>query len=65
MIVTCLELCNKDPAYWENPKEFYPEHFIDKDGKLDRKKDAFVPFSAGNYKSEKVPQSFKFFQTLL
>ena len=47
MILPCMELCHKDPAFWEKPEEFYPEHFLDKDGKLDSKKEAFMPFSTG------------------
>ena len=53
-IIPCLELCHKDPAFWEKPNEFYPERFIDKDGKLDGKKDYFVAFSVGNYKTNKI-----------
>ena len=32
--------------HWENPKEFRPERWIGKDGKI-IKKDAFLPFSTG------------------
>ncbi|XP_069087566.1 cytochrome P450 2D15-like [Pleurodeles waltl] len=36
----------KDESIWENPYQFYPEHFLDADGQL-IKRDAFMPFSAG------------------
>uniref|UniRef100_A0ACB8GF27 Cytochrome P450 2K6 n=1 Tax=Sphaerodactylus townsendi TaxID=933632 RepID=A0ACB8GF27_9SAUR len=35
-----------DESQWEKPFKFYPEHFLDSDGKFVRK-DAFLPFSAG------------------
>ncbi|KAM6464183.1 cytochrome P450 2K6-like isoform 1-T1 [Liasis olivaceus] len=35
-----------DESQWEKPHEFYPEHFLDSEGKF-VKKDAFLPFSAG------------------
>ncbi|KAJ1149061.1 hypothetical protein NDU88_001879 [Pleurodeles waltl] len=36
----------QDEAHFEKPKEFYPEHFLDSEGKF-VKKEAFLPFSAG------------------
>ncbi|KAL7989166.1 hypothetical protein Chor_005216 [Crotalus horridus] len=36
-----------DESQWEKPHDFYPEHFLDSEGKF-VKKDAFMPFSAGN-----------------
>ncbi|OCT83136.1 cytochrome P450 2D19 [Xenopus laevis] len=36
----------KDEKIWEKPFQFYPEHFLDSDGKFVRR-EAFLPFSAG------------------
>ncbi|XP_077187146.1 cytochrome P450 2K4-like isoform X2 [Paroedura picta] len=36
----------QDETQWEKPLKFYPEHFLDSDGKF-IKRDAFMPFSAG------------------
>ncbi|XP_069970562.1 cytochrome P450 2L1 [Penaeus vannamei] len=41
------EGCHMDPAYWEKPNEFYPEHFLDAEGKILTKKEGFLPFSLG------------------
>nr|XP_056712807.1 cytochrome P450 2K1-like [Euleptes europaea] len=35
-----------DESQWERPLQFYPEHFLDSEGKF-VKRDAFMPFSAG------------------
>nr|XP_028577810.1 cytochrome P450 2K6-like isoform X2 [Podarcis muralis] len=35
-----------DESQWEKPYKFYPEHFLDSEGKF-IKRDAFMPFSAG------------------
>ncbi|XP_060128348.1 cytochrome P450 2K6-like [Zootoca vivipara] len=35
-----------DESQWEKPYQFYPEHFLDSEGKF-IKRDAFLPFSAG------------------
>ena len=40
-------MCHKNPDLWEKPNELYPEHFLDKKGNLDSKKEAFMPFSVG------------------
>ncbi|XP_064113391.1 cytochrome P450 2L1-like isoform X3 [Macrobrachium nipponense] len=39
--------CHRDRKYFERPEEFYPEHFLDKNGKVITKKDGFLPFSLG------------------
>nr|XP_045617858.1 cytochrome P450 2L1-like [Procambarus clarkii] len=47
IIVPNIEMCHNDPAYWEKPNEFYPEHFLDSEGKFDTKKKSYIPFSIG------------------
>ncbi|XP_071548209.1 cytochrome P450 2L1-like [Panulirus ornatus] len=46
VVMSHLEACHKDPSYWEKPNEFYPEHFLDEQGKF-VKKDYLVNFSIG------------------
>ncbi|XP_042870721.1 cytochrome P450 2L1-like isoform X2 [Penaeus japonicus] len=41
------EGCHMDPAYWEKPYEFHPEHFLDDQGKVLSKKEGFLPFGLG------------------
>ncbi|XP_070588574.1 cytochrome P450 2K6-like [Erythrolamprus reginae] len=45
-IIPLLTSVLHDESQWEKPHEFYPEHFLDSEGKF-VKKDAFMPFSAG------------------
>ncbi|KAM9831687.1 cytochrome P450 2J2-like [Neosynchiropus ocellatus] len=45
-IIPSLHSVLLDESVWETPHSFNPEHFLDKDGNF-RKRDAFVPFSAG------------------
>ncbi|NWW75680.1 CP2K1 protein, partial [Climacteris rufus] len=45
-IIPLLTTVLKDKSQWEKPDVFYPEHFLDANGKF-VKKDAFIPFSAG------------------
>ncbi|XP_034288433.1 cytochrome P450 2K6-like [Pantherophis guttatus] len=45
-IIPLLTSVLHDESQWEKPHEFYPEHFLDFEGKF-VKRDAFMPFSAG------------------
>ncbi|KAM6921527.1 cytochrome P450 2J2-like [Xenentodon cancila] len=46
MIIPTLNSVLHDETMWETPHTFNPQHFLDQDGKF-RKREAFVPFSAG------------------
>ncbi|XP_032998573.1 cytochrome P450 2K6-like [Lacerta agilis] len=67
-IVPLLTSVLHDESQWEKPYQFYPEHFLDSEGKF-RKRDAFLPFSAG--RRECIGQTlakmelFLFFTSLL
>ncbi|XP_075069863.1 cytochrome P450 2D20-like isoform X2 [Mixophyes fleayi] len=45
-IIPNLTSVLKDETIWKKPYQFYPEHFLDAEGKF-VKKEAFIPFSAG------------------
>ncbi|KFQ72932.1 Cytochrome P450 2K1, partial [Phaethon lepturus] len=45
-IIPLLASVLRDKSQWEKPDIFYPEHFLDSEGKF-VKRDAFMPFSAG------------------
>ncbi|XP_030303874.1 cytochrome P450 2K6 isoform X2 [Calypte anna] len=45
-IIPLLASVLRDKSHWEKPDNFYPEHFLDSEGKF-VKKEAFIPFSAG------------------
>ena len=47
LVFAALELILHDPRIWEKPDEFYPEHFLKKDGSVDSKREGFMPFAAG------------------
>ncbi|XP_015272777.1 PREDICTED: cytochrome P450 2K4-like [Gekko japonicus] len=57
-----------DESQWEKPLQFYPEHFLDSEGKF-RKREAFMPFSAGRRicagETLAKTELFLFFVTLL
>ncbi len=46
-MLVLLSSALQDEDEWEKPNTFNPDHFLDKEGNF-RKRDAFVPFSAGN-----------------
>ncbi|KFQ40498.1 Cytochrome P450 2K1, partial [Mesitornis unicolor] len=45
-IIPLLASVLRDKTQWEKPDVFYPEHFLNSEGKF-VKKEAFIPFSAG------------------
>ncbi|KAJ6651183.1 hypothetical protein lerEdw1_021217 [Lerista edwardsae] len=45
-IIPLLSSVLHDESQWEKPHKFYPEHFLDSEGRF-VKRDAFMPFSAG------------------
>ncbi|XP_013909459.1 PREDICTED: cytochrome P450 2K1-like isoform X2 [Thamnophis sirtalis] len=67
-IIPLLTSVLRDESQWEKPHEFYPEHFLDSEGKF-VKRDAFMPFSAGRRAcaGEKLAKMelFLFFTSLL
>ncbi|XP_077187148.1 cytochrome P450 2K4-like [Paroedura picta] len=67
-IVPLLSSVLQDETQWEKPLKFYPEHFLDSDGKF-VKRDAFMPFSAGRRmcagESLAKMELFLFFTSLL
>ncbi|XP_077147761.1 cytochrome P450 2K1-like [Ranitomeya variabilis] len=68
VIIPLLHSVLRDKAYFEKPNEFYPEHFLDSEGKL-RKIEAFIPFSIGKRscagETLALMELFLFFTTLL
>ncbi|XP_039182273.1 cytochrome P450 2K6-like [Crotalus tigris] len=45
-VIPLLTSVLHDESQWERPHDFYPEHFLNTEGKF-VKRDAFMPFSAG------------------
>ncbi|KYO47181.1 hypothetical protein Y1Q_0002200 [Alligator mississippiensis] len=47
LVIPVLDSALYDPEQWEIPKQFNPNHFLDKDGNF-VSREAFLPFSAGH-----------------
>ncbi|KFU83456.1 Cytochrome P450 2D6, partial [Chaetura pelagica] len=45
-IITNLSSVLKDETVWAKPNDFYPDHFLNANGRF-VKPEAFLPFSAG------------------
>ncbi|XP_068938076.1 cytochrome P450 2D6 [Petaurus breviceps papuanus] len=67
-LITNLSSVLKDESSWKQPYRFYPEHFLDAQGRF-VKPEAFIPFSAGRRVCLGEPlakiELFIFFTTLL
>ncbi|XP_039220609.1 cytochrome P450 2C5-like [Crotalus tigris] len=67
-IVPVFASVHFDPLHWETPEKFNPNNFLDEQGQF-RKKDAFMPFSAGKRacpgEALAKMELFLFFSTLL
>lgn len=47
LIVTALNAAMHDPTAFDDPDKFYPERYLDSNGKLNLSKDVSLPFGAG------------------
>jgi len=47
VVMANMTSCHRDPKYWEKPLDFYPEHFLDSEGKFVDEKEGFLPFGTG------------------
>jgi len=67
-VVPMLSSVHFDPLHWDTPEKFNPDHFLDEKGQF-RKRDAFMPFSAGKRacpgEALARMELFLFFSTLL
>ncbi|XP_032094913.1 cytochrome P450 2C15-like [Thamnophis elegans] len=67
-VAPILPSLHYDPLHWETPEKFNPDHFLDEKGQF-RKRDAFMPFSAGKRacpgEALARMELFLFFSTLL
>ncbi|GIX83511.1 vitamin D 25-hydroxylase [Caerostris extrusa] len=46
-LLSFLAAIHNDSKYWKTPEKFIPERFLDEDGVLETKQEAWVPFSYG------------------
>merc|ERR1712059_172379 len=47
LVMANLSACHRDPKLWERPEEFYPEHFLNKEGEVIENKEGFLPYGIG------------------
>lgn len=59
IIMPTLNSVLHDESMWETPHSFNPQHFLDQDGKF-RKREAFLPFSAGKPTAKNVNKKYSF-----
>ncbi|XP_071999893.1 cytochrome P450 2K1-like [Engystomops pustulosus] len=68
VVIPLLHSVLREEEYFKKPYEFYPEHFLDSEGKL-KKTEAFIPFSIGKRscagETLAKMELFLFFTTLL
>lgn len=47
LIMANFSSCHRDPALWNHPDQFYPEHFLDAENKVIENKEGFMPYGLG------------------